>query len=58
VGLSQEQHFQTYHRVFNRAVWSSLTVSRILLPLLVSTFVPSGPVVLGIDETTLTATWD
>ena len=31
VGLSQEQHFQTYHRVLNRAVWSSLRASRILL---------------------------
>jgi hypothetical protein len=51
VGLSQEQHFQTYHRALNRAVWSSLAASRILLRLLVSTFVPSGPVVLGIDET-------
>jgi hypothetical protein len=51
VGLSQEQHFQTYHRVLNRAVWSSLKASRILLRLLVSTFASSGPVVLGIDET-------
>ena len=31
VGLSQEQHFQTYHRVLNRAVWSSLKASRVLL---------------------------
>ncbi|MGO8947813.1 MAG: transposase [Ktedonobacterales bacterium] len=51
VGLSQDQHFQTYHRVLNRAVWSSLKASHILLRLLVSTFVPTGPVVLGIDET-------
>jgi DDE superfamily endonuclease len=51
VGLSQEQHFQTYHRVLNRAVWSRLKASRILLRLLVLTFAPSGPIVLGIDET-------
>ncbi len=51
VGLSQERHFQTYHRVLNRAVWSSLGASRILLQLLVSTFAPDGPLVLGIDET-------
>jgi hypothetical protein len=51
VGLSQEQHFQTYHRVLNRAVWSSLGASCILLRLLVSTFASHGPVVLGIDET-------
>ena len=57
VGLSQERHFQTYHRVLNRAVWSSLGASRILLQLLVSTFAPDGPLVLGIDETTLAAAW-
>jgi hypothetical protein len=51
VGLSQEQHFQTYHRVLNRAVWSSLKASRILLYLLVRAFAPNGPLVLGIDET-------
>ena len=51
MGLSDEQHFQNYHRVLSRAVWSSLEVSRILLMLLVNTFVPKGPVVMGIDET-------
>src|SRR5262249_18118561 len=51
VGLSQERTFQTYHRVLNRAVWSSLGPSRLLLRLLVATFAPSGPVVRGIDET-------
>ena len=51
MGLSQERHFQNYHRVLNRAVWSSLAASAVLLPLLLNTFLPSGPVVLGIDET-------
>ena len=51
VGLSQEQHYQTYHRVLNRAFWSSLKASRVLLHVLVLTFVPTGPIVLGIDET-------
>jgi hypothetical protein len=51
MGLSDEQHFQNYHRVLSRAVWSSLEVSHILLMLLVDTFVPKGPVVMGIDET-------
>ena len=51
MGLSDEPHFQNYHRVLSRAVWSSLEVSRILLMLLVNTFVPKGPVVMGIDET-------
>jgi DDE superfamily endonuclease len=51
VGLSQERTFQTYHRVLNRASWSSLKASRVLLHRLVVTFAPSGPIVLGIDET-------
>ena len=51
MGLSDEQHFQTYHRVLNRAVWSSLEVSRILLGLLVRTFAATGTIVLGLDET-------
>jgi len=51
MGLSDEQHFQNYHRVLSRAVWSSLEVSRILLKLLVNTFVLRGPIVIGIDET-------
>jgi hypothetical protein len=51
LGLSHVRTFQTYHRVLNRAVWSSLGASRILLRLLVATFAPEGPLVLGIDET-------
>ena len=33
MGLSQNKHFQNYHRVLNRAVWSSLELSRLLLKL-------------------------
>lgn len=51
VGLSQDRTFQTYHRVLNRANWSSLRASHMLLRLLVMTFASSGPIVLGIDET-------
>lgn len=51
LGLEHLSSFGTYHRVLSRAVWSSLTVSRILLGLLVTTFVPTGPLVIGIDET-------
>jgi hypothetical protein len=51
MGKSQEQHFQNYHRVLNRAVWSSLAASRILLSLLVSSFVPTGAIVMGLDDT-------
>jgi len=51
VGLGQTPHFQRYHRVLNRASWSALAASRILLRLLVAAFVPAGPLVVGIDET-------
>ncbi len=50
-GLSMEKHFANYHRVLNRARWSSLEASRILLGLLVSTFAIRGPVILGLDDT-------
>src|ERR687886_59018 len=51
VGLGGEQHFQNYHRVLNRARWDSRAASRILLRLLVRTFAPSGPLVVGLDDT-------
>jgi DDE superfamily endonuclease len=52
MGQSQEQQFQNYHRVLNRARWSSRALSRILLHLLVRAFVPSdAPIVVGIAET-------
>src|SRR5277367_2110071 len=52
MGLSDEAQFQNYHRVLNRAVWSGLDVSRILLGLLVTAFVGLGGIVgLGADET-------
>ena len=52
MGLDQEKRFHRYHRVLSRARWSSREVSRILLGLLVETFVPEGePLVVGIDET-------
>ena len=47
-GRSAASDFQTYHRVLNRAVWSPLTASRLLLRLLVAVFIPSGAVVLGL----------
>jgi DDE superfamily endonuclease len=52
MGLSGERQFQNYHRVLNRATWSSRELSRVLLRLLVRTFVPADqPVVVGLDET-------
>jgi hypothetical protein len=52
MGLSGDRQFQNYHRVLNRAQWSSLRVSRILLSLLVAAFVPADtPVIIAVDET-------
>ncbi len=51
VGLRRERHFVTYHRVLNRAVWHSRLACRVLLAQLLRAFVPTGPVVLGIDDT-------
>ena len=51
MGLSDDGQFQNYHRVLNRAVWSPYAASRILLRLLVSTFVPpDAPIVVGLDD--------
>lgn len=51
MGLSHEKHFQQFHRVLNRAVWSSLKCSQILLDLLIKTFHQSGELVIGFDDT-------
>src|SRR5215207_1181234 len=51
MGLSGEKHFQNYHRVLNRAVWSSLEAGHVLFGLLISRFAISGPVILGLDDT-------
>jgi hypothetical protein len=51
VGLRGAASFTNYHRVLNRSRWSGRAAARCLLGLLVATFVPSGPVVVGIDET-------
>src|SRR5512136_1663035 len=51
MGLSDETHFVNYHRVLQRAVWSSLAVSRTLLLLLIQTFVGTGPILIGGDDT-------
>lgn len=51
MGLSHERQFQTYHRVLNRAAWSSWALSRTLLTRLVQTFVPKGPILCALDPT-------
>src|SRR5436190_4850318 len=51
MGLSQTKGWTRYHRVLNRAKWSSGAVSRVLLLALVGAFAPDGPLVIGVDET-------
>src|SRR6266568_1085525 len=52
MGYADEKQFQNYHRVLNRATWSSRELSSRLLMLLVRLFVAEKePVIMGIDET-------
>lgn len=52
MGLATARHFTNYHRVLNRATWSALQGSRILLGLLITLLVPPGAtIVLGADDT-------
>ncbi len=51
MGLAQRKQFHRYHRVLSHARWSGLAGGRALLHLLVTAFAPSGPLVVGVDET-------
>jgi hypothetical protein len=52
MGLSDETQFQNYHRVLNRATWSGLRLSQILLGLLIAAFLAAGaPLIIAADET-------
>lgn len=53
MGLSDESHFANYHQVLNRAAWSPLRASELLLALLMKYLDQDegSPLVFGIDET-------
>jgi hypothetical protein len=51
VGLSREKNFHKYHRVLSLSTWSAQKASLVLLEQLLSCMLPTGPVVVGIDET-------
>ena len=52
LGLEGLKTFVKYHRVLNRDRWSLWVVSRLLLTLLISVFVPEGAtLMLVVDET-------
>jgi hypothetical protein len=51
-GLDGGNNFGKYHRVLKQAPWSAMVMSRLLLGLLVLSFVPEGwPLLVLIDET-------
>ena len=52
LGRDRDSDFCTFHRILNRAAWSSRAVARHLLQMLVKVFVPCDvPVVIGLDDT-------
>jgi DDE superfamily endonuclease len=51
VGLEQTADVTNYHRVLNRSRWSSRWVARCLFRVLVNSFAPTGPVVIGLEDT-------
>jgi DDE superfamily endonuclease len=51
LGLAEHPSFTTFHRLLNRNAWSGLALARTLLRLLVTTFVPNGAIILGVDHT-------
>lgn len=51
LGLEKDEHYETYHRVLNRDSWSVVAAGRVLLQQILAAFVPTGPIVFGIDDT-------
>ena len=50
-GLAEHPGFAVFHRVLNRNAWSGLALARILLRMVAAAFVPTGPVIIGVDHT-------
>lgn len=52
VGSADDKHFTDYHRVLNRADWSPMLLSKILLGLIIRVFLAPGlPLALLVDDT-------
>lgn len=51
MGLASSPGFGRYHEVLNRARWNSRAVARKLLAQVLDVFLPTGDVVIGIDDT-------
>src|SRR3712207_7292679 len=50
-GREQTAAFARYHDLLNRSRWSALVTAGVLLLLVVDAFVPTGPIIIGIDDT-------
>ena len=50
-GHVRDRHFTNYHRVLNRAPWSTRNGERSLLKHLVQAFASRGPTIVGLDDT-------
>jgi DDE superfamily endonuclease len=51
MGLGEAPQFRRYHEVLGRSRWDARAVARRLLLHLLERLLPSGPVVIGIDDT-------
>ena len=51
MGLSEAADFALYHHVLSQAHWDSRVIARRLLSLILERLLPSGPVIIGIDDT-------
>jgi len=50
-GRAEARNFASYHQILNRACWNSRVMSRRLLGMIIARLVPTGPVVIGLDDT-------
>src|SRR5262249_55277888 len=58
LGRERDPKFCTFHRILNRAAWSSRAAASRLLLLLIASFLPAAaPVVVGLDDT-IERRWD
>jgi DDE superfamily endonuclease len=51
MGLAETADFALYHHVLSQARWDSRAVARKLLLMILERFLPTGPVIIGIDDT-------
>ena len=50
-GRAEAGNFSSFHQVLNRARWDARAVARRVLGMIIDRLVPTGPVVIGIDDT-------